>query len=270
MNLIQTIRSNSRQTPKMPVLFIGHGSPMNALENNEFTRAWQSIAASLPRPNSIVCISAHWETRGTFVTSVEYPKTIHDFGGFPPELYNVEYKAPGSPVLAESIQSKINTTNIFPDYNWGLDHGCWSVMKHFYPRADIPIVQISIDYTKPLSFHLELAKELADLRNKGVLVIASGNMVHNLSILNWQNPENGYDWAIEVNDSLKKNILDKNFAWLSGEFQLSKNFRMAVPTQEHYIPLLYALGMITNNEDFSFFNDKVIMGSLAMTSLIIS
>jgi 4,5-DOPA dioxygenase extradiol len=262
-------KMNVENTTKMPVLFIGHGNPMNAIENNEFTNSWEQLSVALPRPAAVLCISAHWETRGTFITLNDYPKTIHDFGGFPKELFNVEYPAPGKPELVEDIKSLNKSAEIKPSYDWGLDHGCWSVLKRFYPMADIPIVQMSIDYTKPLSFHLELAKELIGLREKGILIIGSGNLVHNLGMINWQMPENGYDWAQESNEGFKRMILDRNISELTKGKFLVKAYQLSVPTPEHYIPLLYALGLSNNDEEISFFNDKVIMGSLAMTSVLI-
>jgi len=265
LNLFNTLR----ETSPMPVLFVGHGNPMNAIEENEFTNVWQTVSKNIPEPSAILCISAHWETRGTFVTAMEKPKTIHDFGGFPPKLYDVQYNAPGSPELATHVKSVAKTENIGFDYQWGLDHGCWSVIKHFYPLADAPIVQLSIDYSKPLAYHIELAKELAVLRNKGVLIIGSGNIVHNLGIIDWHNPNGGYDWAIEANEGFKKIILDEDSLKLTRLSTLPKPYQLSVPTPEHYIPLLYALGTKKENENISFFNDKVIMGSLAMTSLII-
>src|SRR5690349_11095399 len=167
-------------TEKMPVLFLGHGSPMNAIEENEFVTGFRNVGKSIPKPNAILCISAHWETSGTFVTAMEKPPTIHDFGGFPEALYNVQYPAPGSPALAGETKDLIHSTNVGLDMNWGLDHGAWSVIKHLYPAADVPVIQMSLDYTQAASWHFDLGKELASLRNKGILIVGSGNMVHNL------------------------------------------------------------------------------------------
>jgi 4,5-DOPA dioxygenase extradiol len=194
---------SSHQT-KMPLLFVGHGNPMNAIEDNEYSNKWKTLGNELPKPQAILCVSAHWETRGTFVTAMQKPKTIHDFGGFPQELFNVEYPANGSPMLAKQIKEEVKNTIIGLDETWGLDHGCWSVIKRMYPNADVPVLQLSIDYTKPAQYHYDLAKELASLRNKGVLIVGSGNMVHNLGMVNWQNPNGGYDWANEMNSTFKK------------------------------------------------------------------
>src|ERR1700739_480782 len=181
---------------KMPLLFVGHGNPMNAIEQNEFSYKWKLLGVELPKPQAILCISAHWETKGTFVTAMQKPKTIHDFGGFPQELFDVQYPAPGNPSLAKQIKSEIKKTEVGLDEEWGLDHGCWSVIKRMYPNADVPVIQLSLDYTKPAQWHYDLAKELSELRHKGVLIVGSGNMVHNLGMLNWRNLNSGgYDWA---------------------------------------------------------------------------
>ena len=194
-----------KSTDRMPVLFIGHGSPMNAIEENEFVTGWRNIGKTLPRPTAILCVSAHWETRGTHVTSMEKPETIHDFGGFPGELFNVQYPAPGSPDLARDTKNIIKKAIIGLDDKWGLDHGCWSVIKHLYPEADVPVIQMSLDYYQSPQYHYDLAKELSPLRNKGVLIIGSGNIVHNLGLVDWGKigkPGYGYDWAIEANEKI--------------------------------------------------------------------
>jgi 4,5-DOPA dioxygenase extradiol len=193
----------------MPALFIGHGSPMNAIEKNEFSDSWLSIAQSIPKPKSILCISAHWETNGTAITAMSNPKTIHDFGGFPEELYEVQYPAPGNPELAEEIIRKVTKFKITPDFNWGFDHGSWSVIRCMYPNADIPLIQLSIDRTQPLSYHYELAKELLFLRDEQVLIIGSGNIVHNLRMIDWQN-EGGAEWAKIANDKIKELIINNH------------------------------------------------------------
>ena len=194
-------------TPKMPVLFLGHGSPMNAIEDNEFVQGWKAIGKTILKPAAILCVSAHWETKGTFVTAMEKPKTIHDFGGFPPELFAVQYPAPGSPTFAAETKHIITKTELGLDQQWGLDHGCWSVVKHLYPQADVPVFQMSLDYGKPAQYHYELAKELALLRTKGVLIVGSGNIVHNLRMIAWDKintPNYGYDWAIEAGKILEE------------------------------------------------------------------
>ena len=254
----------------MPVLFIGHGSPMNAIEDNEFSKKWKEIGEVLPKPNAILCVSAHWETRGTLVTAMENPKTIHDFGGFPNELFAVKYPAPGSPGLAKEIISMIGKTEIRPDETWGLDHGCWSVLKHIYQRADVPVIQMSLDYSQSPQYHYELAQQLSSLRNKGVLIIGSGNMVHNLRMAAWDrldSTEYGYDWAIEANEKMKNFILNGNYQSLINYKSQGNTFSIAIPTPEHFLPLLYALALKNEDEKIILFNDKVVAGSLSMTSL---
>jgi 4,5-DOPA dioxygenase extradiol len=199
LNELNNITEPVISSEKMPVLFLGHGSPMNAIEENEFVTGWRNIAKTLPKPNAIICVSAHWETRGTYITAMDKPKTIHDFGGFPRELFEVQYPAPGSPELARETKSIIKKTEAGLDERWGLDHGCWSVIKHLYPKADVPIIQMSLDYYQSPQYHYDLAKELSTLRWKGVLIIGSGNMVHNLGLVSWEKidePGFGYDWAI--------------------------------------------------------------------------
>ena len=254
-------------TDKMPVLFLGHGSPMNAIQDTEFSRGWRTIGQSIPRPNAIICISAHWETKGTYVTAMEKPKTIHDFGGFPQELFDVQYPAPGSPAIAQQTKEAITSTEVGLDQQWGLDHGTWSVVKHLYPKADIPVIQLSLDYTKGPQYHFELAKELASLRKKGVLIIGSGNIVHNLGIIDWQNQDQGFDWAIEANAMMKNMITNGDFTPLINYTSLGKAVQLSVPTPEHYLPLLYTLGLKEEKDSISLFNDKTIMGSISMTSV---
>ena len=262
--------SSFGSTEQMPVLFVGHGSPMNAIEENEFTRGWREIAKSLSRPNAILCVSAHWETRGTMVTVMDKPRTIHDFGGFPQELFNVQYPAPGNPELANETKSIIKDQVIALDEKWGLDHGCWSVLSRMFPAADVPVVQLSLDYSKPAQYHYDLAKELAPLRTKGILIIGSGNIVHNLRMVAWDKmnePGYGYDWAIEANEKMKKFILSGNHKSLINYTAQGKDFELAIPTPEHYLPLLYALALKEEKEKIELFNDKAVMGSLTMTSL---
>ena len=258
------------QEHQMPLLFVGHGNPMNAIEENEFGSGWKTAKDQIATPDAILCISAHWETNGTFVTAMERPKTIHDFYGFPNELFEVEYLAPGDPKLAAETKSLITKTNVELDNQWGLDHGTWSVLKHMYPRADVPVIQLSIDHNKSPQWHYELAKELLSLRQKGVLIIGSGNMVHNLHLADWHNPNGAYDWACEINLQFKNLISDGNHKALTGYQSLGQSAKLAVPTSEHYIPLIYILGLKEENESIEFFNDKIVMGSLSMTSLKIS
>ena len=257
---------------KMPVLFLGHGSPMNAIEENEFVREWVELGKSLPTPASILCISAHWETRGTNITAMKMPPTIHDFGGFPKELFDVQYPAPGNPDLAVEIKQIIKTTEVGLDNKWGLDHGAWSVIKHLYPKADIPVVQLSMDYYQPPQYHYDLARELSVLREKGVLIIGSGNMVHNLGLISWEKIEEpgfGYDWALEANEKMKQLILSNDHKSLIDYKLLGKAVNLAIPTPDHFLPLLYSLALKEENESIDIFNDKAVGGSLTMTSLII-
>ena len=250
----------------MPVLFVGHGNPMNAIEQNDYVHAWQQLGKTLPRPNAILCISAHWETKGTFVTAMEKPKTIHDFYGFPKALFDVEYPAAGSAELAKETKQSITKTPVGFDYEWGLDHGSWSVLKHIYPDADVPVIEMSMDYTQGPQWHFDLAKELAVLRNKGVLIIGSGNMVHNLRAVDF-NKAGGFDWAMEANDIFKKLINGGDNKSLINYGALGKAVQMAVPTPDHYLPLLYTLGVTGAGEKISLFNDKADVGSITMTSL---
>jgi 4,5-DOPA dioxygenase extradiol len=273
LNELNKLTSLPDSTEQMPVLFVGHGSPMNAIEENEFVEGWRTVGKTLPKPVAILCVSAHWETRGTFVTAMEKPRTIHDFGGFPQELFEVQYPAPGDPGLAGDVRNTVKKTTIDPDNRWGLDHGCWSVLKRMFPAADIPVVQMSLDYSQPAQYHYDLAKELSPLRKKGVLVIGSGNIVHNLRMVDWDrmnDPGFGYDWAVEANDKMKKYILSNDHQSLINYREQGKAFNLAIPTPEHYLPLLYTLTLKEENEEISLFNDKPVMGSLTMTSLKIS
>lgn len=251
----------------MPVFFIGHGSPMNALEDNEYTQGWKTAMSGIPKPKAILCVSAHWLTRGTFVTAMEKPKTIHDFGGFPKELFDAEYPAAGDPALAKEISETVKATKVGLDNDWGLDHGTWSVLKPIFPDADIPVLQFSIDYYQPGTWHYELAKDLAALRKKGVLIIGSGNMVHNLRMADFSQKEKGFDWAVEMNEYFKKQILDGDHAPLKDYTKLGKSAQLAIPTPDHYYPLLYTLGLQSKDEKVTIFNDKAMMGSLTMTSV---
>ena len=257
------------KTKKMPILFLGHGSPMNAIEENEFVSGFRKLAKNLPKPNAILCVSAHWETKGTFVTAMQNPPTIHDFGGFPKELFAVQYPAPGSPQLANETKALITKTEVGLDHKWGLDHGAWSVIKHLYPNADIPVIQLSLDYSQTPQYHYELAQQLKSLREKGILIIGSGNMVHNLGKVEWRrlNENFGYDWAMEANEKMKKYILDQNHQELIDFRSQGKAFDLAIPTPEHYLPLLYTLAMQDKNEAVEIFNDKAVAGSLTMTSV---
>lgn len=254
----------------MPVLFIGHGSPMNAIEDNEFSQRWQKMGKEIPQPKAVVVISAHWLTKGTFVTAMNQPKTIHDFGGFSQALFDVQYPAPGNPELATEIKKMIVNPAVELDHDWGLDHGTWSVVKHMYPNADIPVLQLSIDYHKPAQYHYDLAKQLLSLRKKGVLIIGSGNMVHNLRMIAWDkmNVDNyGFDWALEMNSIFKEKINSRNHLDLIQYEKLSIGAKLAIPTPDHYFPMLYGLALQTDNDTIEFFNDKAVGGSLTMTSV---
>ncbi len=255
---------------RMPVLFVGHGSPMNGIQYNEFSSYWQQLGKELPVPKAVLVISAHWLTNGTQVTAMNAPKTIHDFGGFPEELYKVQYPAPGNPGLAEETQELVKSTNIGLDHDWGLDHGAWTVVKWMYPDANIPVLQLSIDYSKPAAYHYNLSRELVTLRKKGVLIIGSGNMVHNLRMIAWDKfdvPNYGYDWAIEMHELFKNKIMDRDDKALIHYESLSKSAKLAIPTPDHYYPLLYTLSLKDNKDEISFFNDKLVAGSLNMTSV---
>lgn len=268
--------SDQHATEPMPVLFVGHGSPMNAIERNAFSLTWRRVGQVLPQPRAILCISAHWETWGTLVTAMDRPRTIHDFGGFPRALYEAQYPAPGSLALAQRAQEVLQGIAVGLDQDWGLDHGCWSVLKPMYPDADIPVVQLSLDASLPGPRHYALAKALAPLRRQGVLVLGSGNMVHNLrrivlrsGSLDDLNTPFGLDWALEANALLKRLIDEGRHAELADYTQLGDAVRLAVPTPEHYLPLLYALALQQPGETALYFNDQPVGGSLTMTSLII-
>jgi 4,5-DOPA dioxygenase extradiol len=270
---INKMAESYNNTSKMPVLFIGHGSPMNAIEENEFVLGWREIGESIPKPNAILCISAHWETRGTFVTAMEKPVTIHDFGGFPKALYAVEYPAPGSPGLARETKLLFKKAEVGLDEKWGLDHGCWSVIKQLYPEADVPVVQLSLDYNLTPRYHYDLARELAPLRSKGVLIVGSGNIVHNLGMIAWEKlnaDDYGYDWAREAKEKMKEFIIKGDHKSLIDYNSQGRAFKLAIPTPEHYLPMLYALALKEESEQLSLFNDKSVGGSLAMTSFKIA
>lgn len=260
-------------TDKMPVLFLGHGSPMNAIEENQFVTGFRNLSKSLPKPNAILCISAHWFTNGTKVTAMQMPRTIHDFGGFPKELFAVEYPAKGSPELAKETKQLLNPTIVELDEKWGLDHGAWSVIKHLYPNADIPVIQLSIDYTKPPEYHFALARQLQSLRRKGILIVGSGNIVHNLGLVDFRNMNKdnyGFDWAIESREKINKWLLDENFDPIVNYHKQGQAIQLAIPTPDHYLPLIYALGLKEKSETLSIFNDKLLAGSLSMTSVKIA
>lgn len=270
LNDLHKISTSFSNTDKMPVLFLGHGSPMNAIEENEFVTGFRNLAKTLPQPNAILCISAHWFTRGTKVTAMEMPRTIHDFGGFPQALFEVQYPAKGSPGLAVETKELLMPTAVELDEHWGLDHGAWSVIKHLYPEANVPVIQLSIDYTQSGQYHFDLAQKLSALRHKGILIVGSGNIVHNLRLVDFQNFDRdnyGYDWAIEARATVNDYLLDGNFQPLINFEKQGRALQLAIPTPEHYLPLIYALGLKGKSEELSLFNDKLLAGSLSMTSV---
>jgi 4,5-DOPA dioxygenase extradiol len=275
MNLreLDKITTSFDNTSKMPILFIGHGSPMNAIEENEFVKGWRTVGKSLPKPSAILCVSAHWETKGTLVTAMDRPRTIHDFGGFPKELFEVQYPAPGSPKFAKETQSIITKTQVRLDTKWGLDHGSWSVVRPMFPAATIPVFQLSLDYTKDAQYHYDLAKQLSSLRNKGVLIIGSGNIIHNLGMVAWDKlnaVDYAYDWAREAKSKLNHFILNGDHKSLIHYKSQGKEINLSIPTPEHYLPLLYILALKEPKERIQLFNDKSLAGSLSMTSLKIN
>jgi 4,5-DOPA dioxygenase extradiol len=258
------------QQQLMPVLFIGHGSPMNGIEDTSFSRRWKQMAQEISRPAAVLVVSAHWFTQGTKITAMDFPKTIHDFGGFPQELFAVQYPAPGNPALAKETAGLIHSAKVELNHDWGLDHGTWTVVRHMYPEAEIPVLQLSIDYTKGPQYHYDLAKELMALRKKGVLIIGSGNMVHNLRMVAWDKlgvQGYGYDWALNINDKFKTLILENEHQPLINYSQLGRDAALAIPTPEHYLPLMYTLGLKSGKDNVSFFNDQAVGGSLTMTSV---
>ncbi|KQB39809.1 4,5-DOPA dioxygenase extradiol [Flavobacterium aquidurense] len=270
LNDLHSISSTFSNTDKMPVLFLGHGSPMNAIEENQFVAGFRNLAKTLPQPNAILCVSAHWFTNGTKVTSMQMPRTIHDFGGFPQALFDVQYPAKGSPELALETKKILEPVAVDLDEHWGLDHGAWSVIKHLYPEANVPVIQLSIDYTKSGQYHFELAQKLQSLRHKGVLIIGSGNIVHNLRLVDFRNFDKdnyGFDWAIEARETVNNYLLDGNFQPLIDFEKMNKAIQLAIPTPDHYLPLLYTLGLKEKSEELSIFNDKLLAGSLSMTSV---
>lgn len=270
MNNLKNYTSQFKTREKLqPVFFIGHGSPMNGIEQNIFSKKWQEIGKKIDLPCAVLVVSAHWLSKGTHVTAMAEPKTIHDFGGFPQELFNVQYPAPGSPFLAEETSKLITSTNVGLDHDWGLDHGTWTVVRHMFPDANVPVLQLSIDYNKPAAYHYNLAKELFDLRKRGVLIIGSGNMIHNLRILDWNNmatPGFGYDWAHALNRTLKSKILSKDHKGLIDYNSMGEAAKLAIPTPDHYYPMLYALALMSNKDTIEIFNDEFVGGSLNMTS----
>jgi len=253
---------------RLPAMFFGHGNPMNALANNAYTQAWRRIGESFPKPRAVLMISAHWFAPETAITAMPAPKTIHDFGGFPKELFDVRYAAPGDPDFARQIQTLLAPPPVTLDTSWGLDHGTWSVLTHVYPNADVPVLQLSIDETKPPSFHFELGKKLAVLRDNGVLVAGSGNIVHNLEAYAWgRHVQEPYDWAVRFESSVRENLTVNNFAPLIDYERMGRDAMLSIPTPEHYLPLLYVLGARQDGEVISFPVDGMDGGSISMLSV---
>jgi 4,5-DOPA dioxygenase extradiol len=255
-------------TNRLPVIFFGHGNPMNALLQNRYSEAWRQLGQSIPQPKAILCVSAHWYVNETAVTAMDEPPTIHDFGGFPEELYKVEYPAKGSPQLAARVRDLLAPVETRLDDDWGMDHGSWSVLVHAYPEADVPVIQLSIDRTKPASFHYELAKRLAPLRDEGVLITASGNIVHNLRLIEWNNRAEPHGWAVRFNRQVKDHLLQKDHAPLIAYEQMGDDARLAIPTPDHYLPLLYAMALHQEDEPVAFAVDGIDLGSISMLTVV--
>jgi 4,5-DOPA dioxygenase extradiol len=251
---------------KMPVLFVGHGSPMNAIEENEFSHAWEEMGKALPKPKAILAISAHWETIGTKVTAAEKPKTIYDFSGFPQELYNVSYPAPGSPDLVQTVRKVIKLTEVQPDLTWGLDHGTWSVLHRMFPKADLPVVQLSLDRSQSPGYHYQLGQQLKELREEGVLIISSGNIVHNLRMTIFDDNLK-FDWAEAFDAKIKQWILTDDHEPMIEYEKQGREAALAINSAEHYLPLLYTLGVKDEGEPVSFFAEKVTYGAISMRSV---
>jgi 4,5-DOPA dioxygenase extradiol len=259
---LKNITDSFSKTSRVPVFFIGHGSPMNAIENNSYTRSWEAMGKSVTeKPNAILVVSAHWLTQGSYVSTTSAPETIYDFGGFPGELYKKTYPAPGSPEYAKEVMKLI--PEIKEDHEWGLDHGSWSVLKHLYPEAKIPVFQLSIDYYRPLQYHFDLAQRLKSLRDKGVLIIGSGNVVHNLNLFFSAKDMAPFDWTIEFDNWVKERINAHDFQSLVDYEKHGSSAKLSVPTVDHYVPMIYSLALADKNEDIQFTNEETI-GSISM------
>jgi len=253
---------------RMPVLFLGHGSPMNALEDNHYTRAWRNIGQALPRPKAILAVSAHWYVPELAVTAMAKPRTIHDFGGFPQALFNFQYPAAGSPALAARIAELLQPLPVAADRTWGLDHGTWSVLTHVFPDADIPVVQLSVDRSQPNDFHYRLGRQLASLRDEGVLILGSGNVVHNLAAIKWNAPDGPYDWASRFELTVKEKLRQRDHASLIDYARLDPEAERSVPTAEHYLPLLPILGAVQDGDEIAFPVEGIDMGSISMLAML--
>jgi len=265
LNDLKNISSEYSHSPKWPAIFIGHGNPMNALWDNPFTQSLEKLGKSFTeKPNAIMVISAHWLTRGTSVTVSEKPRIIYDFGGFPDELYRVQYPAKGSPEKAKETKQTINSTSVNEDSSWGLDHGAWTVLKHMFPNADIPVFQLSIDATQPPEYHFKLASELKTLREKGVLIIGSGNIVHNLYEVSFSANAKPADWAIEFDDIVRKRLINRSFADLINYEKFGSVASLSVPTNDHYLPMLYTIGLSNTSDELTFTYEEIQNTSLSM------
>lgn len=257
----------SAERQRMPALFTGHGNPMNAIERNQFHLSWEALGQQLPGPQAVLCISAHWQTQGVRLTVSERPETIHDFRGFPKALFEVEYPARGDPELARRVADLLADHQAGLDSVRGLDHGAWSILVAMYPNADVPVVQLSLDATQPAAFHYRLAQQLAPLREEGVLILGSGNIVHNLRSFSFDNPE-PLDWAVEFDEEVKRRIVSREHEALIDYASLGEHATLAIPTDEHFLPLLYALAVQDDAEPLRLFND-VVLSSISMTSVLI-
>ena len=261
--------SDLAPTPRLPALFVGHGNPMNAIDDNVYSRAWAELGARLPKPQAILCVSAHWMTQGGSLAHVgRRPKTIHDFGGFPRALYQSQYPAPGAPDVAAATIELVRSTHLQPDEEWGLDHGAWSVLIRMFPDADVPVFQLSLDLGRAPAAHLDLARELKPLRERGVLIIGSGNIVHNLGALNPGGAP--YDWAQRFDESMKTRIGARDAAGVAEALDGSRVARLAHPTPEHFLPALYPLGVADAKDELSFFSESFDLGSISMRSFLLS
>jgi 4,5-DOPA dioxygenase extradiol len=265
LNDLQNITNEFKTTEQLPVMFIGHGSPMNAIADNAFTKSLSRTGNNLPfKPTAILVISAHWLTRGTHVLTSAKPRIIYDFGGFPEELYKVQYPSPGAPQFANEAKQLLAQTSVVDDNQWGFDHGAWTVLKHMFPEANIPVFELSIDATKPPEYHFELAKQLKALRNKGVLIIGSGNIVHNLYQVSFDNNAKPYDWAIEFDEKVKSLLMKRDFDALINYKTLGQSAQLSIPTNDHYLPMLYSLGLTDNNDELQFTFEEIQNASISM------
>jgi 4,5-DOPA dioxygenase extradiol len=258
-----------RAEPRMPVVFFGHGNPMNTLSANRYTDAWRHIGQSVPKPKGILSVSAHWYMRGTAVTAAETPETIHDFHGFPKELFDVRYPAPGDPKLASRVRDLLFPVDVRLDRTWGLDHGTWSVLHHAFPEADIPVVQLGIDATQPAAFHYDLGKRLSPLREEGVLVVGSGNVVHNLALMNGDPAAPPFDWALRFNERVLDHLARGDHGPLIACGEMGEDARLSIPTPDHYLPLLYCIALQDASDRISFAVDGIDLGSIGMLSAVI-